>query len=161
MTAYKFTILVIIALLCFNCKLSAQVGTDNYNTSIADSLGRLLLSLLNPDLKATTTNFSSLNQNIYKTQVNELFSRNKDSISYNPFSNKKESGKVNVIALDKGYLNYQLIKRSGADTSFIETNSSQHLLQANLSTMLLDAIPVKISYFERHSNSMIFQDFRD
>jgi len=161
MTAFKFTILVIVAMLCLSCPLSGQVRTVKYESMTPDSIERSLLSLLNTETEKSLNYFSSASREIDKAAVRTIFDRLKDSSSYYPFLNNRASNKFHAIIFDKGYINYQWIQRTGLDTPFIETNSSQHLLQASFSIVIADEIPIRISYFERHSNSQIFQDFRD
>ena len=160
MTAFKFTVLVIIAMLCLSCRLSGQVRTGTYDQMMPDSIESSLLSLLNTDIRKTLRNVSLLNHEIDKATVRNVLGLLKDS-SYYPVENTRTSNRLHPIIFDKGYINYQWIHRTGLDTPFIETNSSQQLLQTSFSIVLTDEIPIRISYFERHSNSQIFQDFRD
>ena len=160
MTAFKFTVLVIIAMLCLSCRLSGQVRTGTYDQMMPDSIESSLLSLLNTDIRKTISSVSSLNHEIDKANVQNVFDLLKDS-SYYPVENNRTSNRPHPIIFDKGYINYQWIHRTGLDTPFIETNSSQQLLQTSFSIVSADEIPIRISYFERHSNSQIFQDFRD
>ena len=160
MTAFKFTILVIVAMLCLSCPLSGQVRTVKYEPMTSDSIERSLFLLVNTDIKKTLNYFSSLSHEIDKAPARDGFDRLTDS-SYYSVLNNKASNRIHPIIFDKGFVNYQWIQRTGLDTPFIETNSSQHLLQASFSVVIADKIPVRISYFERHSNSQIFQDFRD
>src|SRR5690606_21024453 len=60
-----------------------------------------------------------------------------------------------------GYLNYNWHYRTGIDTPFVENNISQHLLTGSFNATLANMIPLRITYFERRSNSHLFRDFRD
>ena len=161
MTAFKFTILVAISLFCLNCNLLAQADTNRSKSLVGDSATLRLLSVLDINIENELNNFSYSNKADTKLHAQHVFDRFKDSGNYYSDLQKNNSKPTRLIVPDKGYLNYQWIHRSGLDTPFIETNSSQHLLHASFSIVMAEKIPVRISYFERHSNSKIFQDFRD
>lgn len=66
-----------------------------------------------------------------------------------------------IIDFNGGYINYQWNFRSGIDTPFVEKNLSQHLITSSASLTIANALPLRITYFERQSNSAVFRDFRD
>lgn len=66
-----------------------------------------------------------------------------------------------AIQLGSGYVSYNWTFRSGSDSSFIENNLSQHLISGSFNATIAQAIPIRVTYFERQSNSIFFKDFRD
>ncbi|KYP14099.1 MAG: hypothetical protein A1D16_00065 [Flavihumibacter sp. CACIAM 22H1] len=66
-----------------------------------------------------------------------------------------------LFSFNGGYINYQWNFRSGIDTPFVEKNISQHLITGTASVTVANAIPLRVTYFERQSNSTVFRDFRD
>lgn len=72
-----------------------------------------------------------------------------------PFSSKP------FLRIGSGYINYNWNYRSGIDTPIIEKNISQHLVSGSFNTTIANSIPLRVTYFERRSNSNIFRDFRD
>lgn len=60
-----------------------------------------------------------------------------------------------------GYVSYNYAYRSGADSSVSWNNISQHLITAGFNAVLVNRLPVTITYTERQSSSPYFRDFRD
>jgi hypothetical protein len=60
-----------------------------------------------------------------------------------------------------GYISYNYNYRSGADSSVSWNNISQHLVTAGFNAVLVNRLPITITYTERQSNSPYFRDFRD
>jgi hypothetical protein len=65
------------------------------------------------------------------------------------------------IKLSNGYINYNWNYRTGIDTPFNYQNISQHHITASTDLTLAGVLPMKVTYFERRSNSPFFRDFRD
>jgi hypothetical protein len=65
------------------------------------------------------------------------------------------------LKIGSGYISYNWIYRSGNDSSVIDNNVSQHLVSGSFTATIAQTIPVRITYFERHSNSSFFKDYRD
>jgi hypothetical protein len=65
------------------------------------------------------------------------------------------------VRIGSGYINYSWNYRSGIDTPFVERNLSQHLVTGSFNATIANTIPLRVTYFERRSNSNIFRDFRD
>src|SRR5215213_7754806 len=161
MTAFKFTTLVIIALLCVNCSSYAQGHTDGGKPLAGESIDSLLISLLHIDsgsLKKESSFLPNFNKQLIKDPLLHLKDSGSTGLCLKDSTNSRVTHLVNF---NRGYLSYQWIQRTGIDTPFSETNSSQHLIRASFSAVVADLLPVRVSYFERHSNSQIFQDFRD
>lgn len=60
-----------------------------------------------------------------------------------------------------GYINYTYTYRSGKDSSVIDNNVAQHLITGSFNATIANLVPVRVTYFERQSNSPYFKDFRD
>lgn len=71
------------------------------------------------------------------------------------------SPQKSFLKIGSGYINYNLNYRSGIDTPITEKNISQHLVSGSFNAVVAHSIPLRITYFERQSNSNIFRDFRD
>lgn len=63
--------------------------------------------------------------------------------------------------VDGAVLSYQYTYRSGMDTPIVEKHLSQHLVSGSLDMTIAKAVPIRIYYLERQSNSTYFKDFRD
>lgn len=66
-----------------------------------------------------------------------------------------------LVKLTNGYINYNWNYRSGVDTPFNYQNISQHHITASADLTLAAVLPLRVTYFERRSNSPFFRDFRD
>lgn len=60
-----------------------------------------------------------------------------------------------------GYISYNWSFRSGEDSSVIDNNVSQHLMAGSFNATIAQTIPVRVTWFERHTNSKYFKDYRD
>jgi hypothetical protein len=65
------------------------------------------------------------------------------------------------LRIGSGYVSYNWDYRSGIDSSVAWNNISQQLVTTSFNAVLAQTIPVRITYLERHSNSVYFKDFRD
>src|SRR3954471_11961210 len=137
MTVYKFTFIVIIGLFCLNNTSYGQASDDLGKTQAKDPIDSLLLSVLNAN-PAALKNQVSLSR-IPGEVDRESSSYLKDSATTLFTKNILAASKKRPISLNGGYFSYQWIQRTGADTPFIEGNSSQHLLQGSFSAVLADA----------------------
>lgn len=66
-----------------------------------------------------------------------------------------------LLKVGKGYFNYNWNYRMAIDTPVIQKDISQHFISASFNATVANYIPLRITYFERQSNSNIFKDFRD
>lgn len=66
-----------------------------------------------------------------------------------------------LLKIGSGHISYNWNYRSGIDTPIVEKNISQHLVTSSFNATIVNTIPLRITYFERRSNSNIFRDFRD
>ncbi|MFD2920403.1 hypothetical protein ACFS6H_11815 [Terrimonas rubra] len=66
-----------------------------------------------------------------------------------------------LVKFTNGYINYNWNYRSGVDTPFNYQNISQHHITASSDLTLAGLLPLRVTYFERRSNSPFFRDFRD
>lgn len=100
-----------------------------------------------------------------KRKLKEAFAR-PDSSVYSKYLPVFKSPVIPIASkpflhLEGGYINYTWTYRSGKDSSVIDNNVSQHLVTASFNALVAQAIPVRVTYFERQSNSVWFKDFRD
>lgn len=65
------------------------------------------------------------------------------------------------IKMGSGYVSYNWSYRSGNDSSVFDNNVSQHMITGSFSATIAETIPVRVTYFERRSNSAFFKDFKD
>lgn len=66
-----------------------------------------------------------------------------------------------LLQLGRGYISYNWDYRSGKDSSVLWNNASQHLVSAGFNVVIAQAVPLRVTYLERKSNSAYFRDFRD
>ncbi len=66
-----------------------------------------------------------------------------------------------LLKIESGYIGYNWTYRSGGDSAFIENNISQHVISGSFNAVLAQILPLRITYFERQSNSAFLKDFRD
>ncbi len=76
------------------------------------------------------------------------------------FSPKKLSTRP-LIAFKGGYVNYSLNYRSNIDTPYSEKDITQHILAGGFDLAVANAIPLKVNYWIRRSNSSLFRDITD
>lgn len=130
-------------------------GTTTMKQSAADSLLYSMLKSLNTD--------SSFKKDTTGKRKNQLMNFVPDYINHSS-AGKKQAGSFSsrpLIQLGGGYISYNWSYRSGSDSSFIENNISQHLVSGSFNATIAQAIPIRVTYFERQSNSAFFKDFRD
>jgi hypothetical protein len=60
-----------------------------------------------------------------------------------------------------GYVSYNWMYRAGNDSSFVDNNVSQQVISGSFNATISNVLPVRVTYFERRSNSPFFKNFRD
>lgn len=127
--------------------LMKQAISDSSLYSLADSLD------IDSSFKSETKKYEqALFMNFHKDYMTRKSAVKKEIDS---FSSKP------LIQVGGGYISYNWMHRSGNDSSFIENNISQHLISGSINATIAQAIPIRVTYFERQSNSVFFKDFRD
>jgi hypothetical protein len=83
--------------------------------------------------------------------------------SFNPIQKAPigNIGRKPFVSLKGGYINYQWNYRSNIDTPFLESNISQHLIAASVDLEVSGVLPLRVTLFQRFSNSDVFRDFTD
>ncbi len=65
------------------------------------------------------------------------------------------------IVLQNGLINYNYANRSGLDTPFLATNVAQHLANINANVLAAQKFPLRVSVFERKTNSIYLRNYTD
>ncbi len=65
------------------------------------------------------------------------------------------------FALKGGYINYNYSYRSYLDTPYAASNIQQHLVTASANVLIAQKIPVRVSVYERQTNSPYFRNYTD
>lgn len=122
-------------------KLS-KFSKDSLNKNTADRLIRLLQSKINtrkPVFKSQKKDYDTLPARIIKSLK-----------ASNPF-----------IVFKNGVVNYNYSYRSNLDTPFIANNIQQHFATLSASILVAQKFPLRVSVYERRSNSDYFRNYTD
>ena len=65
------------------------------------------------------------------------------------------------IVIKNGLVNYNYTYRSGLDTPYLESNLQQHLANISANVLVAQKFPLRVSVFERRSNSVYFRNYTD
>src|SRR5215218_9897627 len=82
-----------------------------------------------------------------------------DSFSFEPMEFSFSA--TPFLHLSNGYLSYNWNYRAGIDTPFVEKDISQHFLNGTANLVIAQTVPVRLTYFERQTNSSVFRNYRD
>lgn len=66
-----------------------------------------------------------------------------------------------LIGFGGGYITYNYNYRSSIDTPFAENNIGQHNITGSLQTVIAKALPFRINFWIRRSNSVLYQNITD
>jgi hypothetical protein len=110
--------------------------------------------------KAVTNLLSTFNnsQQKLKSKVSDLVRLPNDSIPDLPkerFFNKP------ALRFGGGYVNYAYNFRSNIDTPFAEKNIGQHNVTGSINVVAGSVLPLKVNYWIRQSNSVLFRNVTD
>lgn len=155
------TYLLLIAILIMPLLLPAQ---DSLWIRQADSLYTSLKTFI--PATPNTNEYALLNnESLLKAKI-------KSFIPESPVNNlalqvqeiAKSTGTLSkkpFLKLNGGYISYNWTDQAADDSSFIGNNYSQYLLSVSLLATIAQTLPIRVTYFDRQTNSPYFRDYRD
>lgn len=66
-----------------------------------------------------------------------------------------------LIIIKNGIISYNYTYRSSLDTPYLENNVEQHLVSISANILLAQKIPLRVSVYERRTNSIYFRNYTD
>lgn len=154
-------------LLLFGCSQGyAQFSKEYDSLQRSTLIGSFSHTLFNSAVFFSNKNISDMNvDSLARQKFLAAVSKSDTNGLSNWLSGLKKSpvsfSSKSLLQMGSGYVTYNWNFRSGIDTPMIEKNISQHLVTGSINAILVQTIPLRITYFERRSNSSVFQDFRD
>ncbi|MBS1563647.1 MAG: hypothetical protein JST39_04625, partial [Bacteroidetes bacterium] len=97
-------------------------------------------------------------------QANPLRKIKRDSLrlpKLKTVSSTPAEKKAPLIAFKGGQASYNFLYRSTIDTPYSEKDITQHILTGSLSFEAIGFIPLRVNYWLRRSNSVLFRDITD
>ena len=157
-------LLLLFLFMAVEFKVIGQVK-DSLKLNPLDSGGALNIpvliphdSLLQKTEKGLDTEVSDITAKI-KNPVPILKKPSRDSLS-KKLLNQLAPGRP-FIVFQNGLINYNYAYRSGLDTPFLATNVAQHFMNANANVLIAQKFPLRVSVFERRTNSIYLRNYTD
>jgi len=66
-----------------------------------------------------------------------------------------------LMIIKNGFINYNYTYRSRLDTPYLEKNMEQHLANISANVLIAQKIPLRVSVYERRTNSIYFRNYTD
>lgn len=159
---YSFLVCLLLAA---EMKVSGQIKEYHQITPI-DSTGLSkdhLLSSQDSLLKKTKNKykdlFSNASEEAIKHPVKDLKKSLGDS-TVKSYYKQLLPGRP-LIKIQNGYINYNYSYRSNLDTPYLENNISQHMANISANVLLGQKFPVRVSVYNRRTNSAYFKNYTD
>lgn len=150
----------------FHLQVAGQVKDSILRPGFIDSTGPIKLPVFYSDTLSKKTGDSIINQ-LKNKELNtanplsilKIKKPNPDSIAKS-FSKLLSFGKP-LIVLKNGFINYNYSYRSNLDTPFLGNNIQQHMANLSANMVIAQKFPIRVSVFERRSNSPYFKNYTD
>src|SRR6185312_12805369 len=158
-----FSLLLCCLLFCllFHFQVTAQIKGSMVIMSLHDSLPSFSKDSLSKNTAGSLTkvlenniNTVSIRKPVFKSQR-----PNYDTLPASIINSLKASSPF--IVFKSGVANYNYSYRSNLDTPFIANNIQQHFATLSANVLVAQKFPLKVSIYERRSNSDYFRNYTD